>query len=76
MAGASSEGMDAPSDGAAKKELSNDDLKSYIRKQKVKIRKLEEQNKASSVDAGKTEQTRALACLSLPTVWRTLVLCV
>lgn len=57
MAGAGSEGAAAPSDGAAKKDLSNDDLKSYIRKQKAKIRKLEEQNKASAVDAGETEHT-------------------
>lgn len=57
MTGASSEGSAAPADGAAKKDLSVDDLKVYIRKQKAKIRKLEEQSKASAVDAGETEHT-------------------
>lgn len=42
----------APSDGAAKKGLSNDQLKTYIRKARAKITELEEQNKASAVDAG------------------------
>lgn len=53
MTGASSEGAAAPSDGVAKK-----DLVAYIKKAKVKIRKLEEQNKASAVDAGETAHTR------------------
>lgn len=43
----------APSDGAAKKGLSNDQLKAYIRKARAKITELEEQNKASAVDAGR-----------------------
>eukprot|EP00903_Cladosiphon_okamuranus_P018928 g17409.t1 len=41
-----SEGAAAPPDGVAKK-----DLMAYIKKAKIKIRKLEEQNKASAVDA-------------------------
>ena len=52
MTGASSEGAAAPSDGVAKK-----DLVAYIKKAKIKIRRLEEQNKASAVDAGEPEHT-------------------
>lgn len=63
MAGESSEGAAAPSDGVTKK-----DLLGYIKKAKIKIKRLEEQNKASAVDAGETEhaarQQRALACFA------------
>lgn len=56
MTGADPEGAAAPPDGAAaggsKKDLSNEQLKAYIHKARAKIRKLEEQNKASAVDAG------------------------
>lgn len=71
MTGASPEGAAASSDGAAKKDLSNDQLKAYIHKARAKIRKLEEQNKASAIDAGEAEYTprTRLACF-VPAVWR------
>lgn len=53
MTDESSEGAATASDGTPKKELSNDQLKAYIHKARAKIRKLEEQNKASAVDAGR-----------------------
>lgn len=61
MTGADPEGAAAPPDGVAaanKKDLSNDQLKAYIHKARAKIRKLEEQNKASAVDAGETCRRR------------------
>lgn len=56
MAGESPQGVAASPDGAAKKDLSNEQLKAYIHKARAKIRKLEEQNKASAVDAGERER--------------------
>lgn len=55
----------APSpDGSSKKELTMDQLKTYVHKARAKIRRLEEQNQSLSTKVGELEGTQQSASSS------------
>ena len=75
MADQASHEVDASPDGAGKKELTKDQLKSYVHKARGKIRKLEEQNQSllAKVEEAKQQSASAngadkgeMGCVCLP----------